>query len=87
MGTLEKGRKGLGGKSHDIMSWMSIETLDHGKNNKEKQQNLHQWRNELPIAHLPHMKCIKLGCVRSSHLPFNMHYVRSSLHVFALTGE
>jgi len=42
MGTLEKGRKGLGGKSHDIMSWMSIETLDHGKNNKEKQQNLHQ---------------------------------------------
>jgi len=39
------------------------------------------------FAHLPHIKCIKLGSVRSSHLPFKMHYVRSSLHVFSPTGE
>ena len=34
-----------------------------------------------------HIKCIRLGSVRSSHLPFKMNYVRSSLHVFAPTGE
>jgi len=28
-----------------------------------------------------------VGSVRSSHLPFNMHNMRSSLHVFAPTGE
>ena len=38
------------------------------------------------FAHLAHMKCIRLSSVRSSHLPFKMHYVRSSLHVFAPTG-
>jgi len=27
------------------------------------------------------MECIRLGSVRSNHLPFTMHDVRSSLHV------
>jgi len=38
------------------------------------------------FVRLPHLKCIRLGSVRSSHLPFKMHYARSSLHVFAPTG-
>jgi len=39
-------------------------------------------------AHLPHIKCVRLGSVRLSHLPFKMHYVRSSLHAFfAPTGS
>jgi len=33
------------------------------------------------FAHQPHIKCIRLGSVRSSHLPFKMHYVRLSLHM------
>jgi len=39
------------------------------------------------FAHQPHIKCIRLGSVRSSHLPCKMHYVRSSLHVISPTGE
>jgi len=39
------------------------------------------------FTHLPHVRCIRLGSVRSSHLPFKMHYVRSSLHVSAPTSE
>jgi len=39
------------------------------------------------FARLPHIKCIRLGSVRSSLLPLKMHYVRSSLHVFAPTAE
>ena len=39
------------------------------------------------FARMPHTKCIRLGSVRSSYLPFKMHYERSSLHVFAPTGE
>jgi len=45
--------------------------------------NLTKWL----FARLSHMKCIRLGSMRSSHLTFKMHYVRSSLHVFAPTGE
>jgi len=30
------------------------------------------------FARLPHMKCIRLGFVCSSHLPLKMHKVRSS---------
>ena len=30
------------------------------------------------FAHLPHIKFIRLGSVRSSHLPFKMHHVRLS---------
>jgi len=38
--------------------------------------------------HAPYkMYGIRLGSKRSSYLPFKMHYVRSSLHVFAPTGE
>jgi len=29
------------------------------------------------FARLPHVKCIRLVSVRSSHLPFKMHYVKS----------
>jgi len=35
------------------------------------------------FAHLPHIKCIRLGSVRSNRLPFKMHYVCSSLHICA----
>jgi len=28
------------------------------------------------FARLPNIKCIQLGSMRSSHLPFKMHYVR-----------
>jgi len=41
---------------------------------------------------LPQFRCIRLGSVRSSHLPFKMHYqvgyVRSSLLVFiCMSGQ
>jgi len=39
------------------------------------------------FARLPHMKCIRLDYMRSSHLPFKMHDVRSSPHVFVPKGE
>jgi len=35
------------------------------------------------FAHQPHIKCIRLGSVRSSHLPFIVHYARSSPCIFA----
>jgi len=34
-----------------------------------------------------YIKCIRLGAVRLNHIPFKMHYVCSSLHVFAPTGK
>jgi len=44
------------------------------------------------IVHFIHLtkayiQTYRLGSVRSIHLPFEMHYVRSSLHVLAPTGE
>jgi len=53
-------------------------TLQRKKKTKKKTRWL--------FARLPHIKCIRLGSMRSSHHPFKMHYVRSS-HVFAPTGE
>jgi len=39
------------------------------------------------FAHVPRLKCIRFDSVRSNHLSFKMQYVRSSLYVFAPTGE
>ena len=42
------------------------------------------------LTQLPHLKCIKLGSVRSSHRPFKMHhigYVLSSLTILMLVGS
>jgi len=42
------------------------------------------------LTRLPHLKCIRLGSVRSSHLPFKMHsdgYVRSSLPILMHVGS
>jgi len=42
---------------------------------------------EVAIRHLPHIKCIRLGSVHSSYLPFKMHYVRSSLLMLWLVNS
>jgi len=42
------------------------------------------------LTRLPHLKCIRLGSVRSSHLPFKKHkvgYVRSSLPILMHVGS
>ena len=39
------------------------------------------------FARLPHMKCIRLGSVRSSHLPFKMHYLRSKSPCICADGR
>jgi len=47
-------------------------------------------RRECLLTRLPHLKCIRLGYVGSSHLAFKMHYVgyvRSILHILMYIGS
>jgi len=47
-------------------------------------------KRECLLTKLPHLKCIRLGSVRSSHLPFEMKkvgYVRSSLPMLMHVGS
>ena len=53
------------------------------KKREKKGENTINFRGECQLPQLPHIKCIRLGAVLSSHLPFKMHYVgyvRSKLH-------
>jgi len=57
----------------EVRSFIPCIYLVHGQSNKF-------WE----LTQLSHLKCIRLGSVRSSHLPFKMHevgYVRLSLPI------